>query len=286
MMDLVWVLSALCDRATGRVAVPGFYDDVAPVTPAEMCARRVVRARVRERVSAGGVSDAEPRGRRELYTRIDFDADKYRQNLGVDALSKPDSPSEVLMRRWRHPTLTVHAIQAPAGAAGVICRAVNCNVSMRTVPNQSAERLAQQVRDFVRARFEELRSGNRLEVRVVKAAHWWLGDPAGAFFRAAERAVAEEWGAAPLYIREGGTMPTSHFLQETLRAPVIHIPFGQQSDQAHLENERIRVKNLLKAKAVFKRFLGLVSAVAPAAPAAPAPAAPAAPANAQQSQQM
>jgi len=43
------------------------------------------------------------------------------------------------------------------------------------------------------------------------------------------------------------------------KAPAIHIPIGQRSDAAHLENERIRLENLTKGKDVLRQFLLKIS---------------------------
>lgn len=58
-------------------------------------------------------------------------------------------------------------------------------------------------------------------------------------------------GRRPLYIREGGSIPAIRFLEKEFGAPAAHLPCGQASDSAHLENERIRLLNLLKSREIF-----------------------------------
>lgn len=55
----------------------------------------------------------------------------------------------------------------------------------------------------------------------------------------------------PLYIREGGSIPPIRFLEKEFNAPAAHLPCGQASDAAHLDNERLRVMNLLKSREIF-----------------------------------
>lgn len=55
----------------------------------------------------------------------------------------------------------------------------------------------------------------------------------------------------PLYIREGGSIPPIRFLEKEFNAPAAHLPCGQASDAAHLDNERLRVVNLLKSREIF-----------------------------------
>ena len=57
----------------------------------------------------------------------------------------------------------------------------------------------------------------------------------------------------PLYIREGGSIPAIRFLEKEFDAPAAHLPCGQASDSAHLDNERLRLVNLYKSKDIFKK---------------------------------
>lgn len=56
----------------------------------------------------------------------------------------------------------------------------------------------------------------------------------------------------PIYIREGGSIPTIRFLEKVFGAPAAHLPCGQASDHAHLDNERLRVENLYKSREIFR----------------------------------
>jgi di- and tripeptidase len=59
-------------------------------------------------------------------------------------------------------------------------------------------------------------------------------------------------GTKPLYIREGGSIPSIRFLEKEFGAPAAHLPCGQASDSAHLDNERLRLVNLFNSKKIFK----------------------------------
>ena len=62
----------------------------------------------------------------------------------------------------------------------------------------------------------------------------------------------------PLYIREGGSIPAIRFLEQEFNAPAAHLPCGQASDCAHLDNERLRLLNLYKSREIFRKvFLDL-----------------------------
>jgi di- and tripeptidase len=57
----------------------------------------------------------------------------------------------------------------------------------------------------------------------------------------------------PLYIREGGSIPSIRFLEKQFNAPAAHLPCGQASDNAHLDNERLKLANLYNSREIFKR---------------------------------
>lgn len=55
----------------------------------------------------------------------------------------------------------------------------------------------------------------------------------------------------PMFIREGGSIPTIRFLEKEFSAPAANLPCGQASDNAHLDNERMRIENLYKSREIF-----------------------------------
>ena len=63
--------------------------------------------------------------------------------------------------------------------------------------------------------------------------------------------VKTKKGRKPLYIREGGSIPSIRFLEKEFGAPAAHLPCGQASDSAHLDNERLRLSNLYKSREIF-----------------------------------
>jgi di- and tripeptidase len=119
-------------------------------------------------------------------------------------------------------------------------------------------------------------------VRIDNKAEPWLGVRGNFIFRTLEEAVMRAWGGCgsgcgegekngaavslpanatngeekpkcrkPLYIREGGSIPPIRFLEKEFNAPAAHLPCGQASDAAHLDNERLRVVNLMKSREIF-----------------------------------
>lgn len=63
---------------------------------------------------------------------------------------------------------------------------------------------------------------------------------------------APQTAVKPIFIREGGSIPTIRFLEKEFSAPAANLPCGQASDNAHLDNERMRVENLYKSREIFR----------------------------------
>ncbi|KIY71497.1 Zn-dependent exopeptidase [Cylindrobasidium torrendii FP15055 ss-10] len=160
-----------------------------------------------------------------------------------------------LSARWREPSLTVHSIEGSGANSTVIPGTVKASVSVRIVPDQDLETISHALQTHLTDSFKALESPNRFTVETVKATDWWLGQLDGKWFQALAHAIQEEWGFDPLYIREGGSIPSIPYLEKELGCHALHLPMGQSTDRAHLPNERISLANLKRGKSVIERFL-------------------------------
>ncbi|KAK7689745.1 hypothetical protein QCA50_006384 [Cerrena zonata] len=212
MMDLIQLLGTLAD-CRQKVKIPGFYDDVRPLTEEE----------------------------RQLFQVLS----------GVT-----QTPASSLSAKWREPSLTVHDIQVSGPKnSTVIPSSAHARLSLRIVPDQSLEKIASSLKDYLKTKFDGMQSSNTLEITVAHTADWWLGNLDDPWFNAMENAIREEWGVEPLRIREGGSIPSVPYLEKEFNCHALHLPMGQSTDQAHLPNERMSLCNLQKGQAVVERFL-------------------------------
>ncbi|KAI8139626.1 hypothetical protein BJV82DRAFT_626793 [Fennellomyces sp. T-0311] len=262
LIDLIHVTSKLVDN-NKRVLVPGFYDDVCQVTDAEqklydpivnwLKTSETALSQSRTQHSAitsptlsdrsKGSSDSPCSEKRPIIRPtqyVDLDTEKLKQEL---------------MARWRFPTLSVHKIDVSISNRTIIPRCAKACVSMRIVPNQSIQDIAGKFEDYVRQVFMDMSSENEISVEIQSSAEYWLGNPESRYFKAVENAIQKEWNMQPLYIREGGSIPAVRFLEKFCNAPAVHLPMGQASDQAHLHNERIRLRNLHAGRRIIKTLL-------------------------------
>jgi acetylornithine deacetylase/succinyl-diaminopimelate desuccinylase-like protein len=192
----------------GRVRIPGFYDDVVPLTESD----------------------------RAAIAALPFDDEAYRESLGVPALVG-EVGYTTLERRAVRPTLDLNGISGGFqghGSKTIIPARASAKLTCRLVPDQDPERIFAQLRDYVA---EITPPGVRVEVVSTgfgKPSRTPLDHPATA---AAARAIEAVWGVGPLYIREGGSIPFVAQFQETLGLPVVLLGFSPPDGNFHAPNE-------------------------------------------------
>ncbi|ORY01300.1 Zn-dependent exopeptidase [Basidiobolus meristosporus CBS 931.73] len=227
MVQMIKILSCLVS-SDKEVLIPGFNDRVRPISESEEA----------------------------LYDELveQLCSNSTNTNISTENLKNR------LISRWRMPTLTVHRIDVSGpNNSTVIPASAKAIVSMRIVPDQKLEDIIVKFKTFVEKQFSVLNTDSTLSIEINNTADWWLGDAESPYFKAAESAIEQEWGVKPLHIREGGSIPAIRWLEKCFDAIAINFPMGQSSDQAHLNDERIRLQNLQAGKRIIKNFLRNIS---------------------------
>ena len=215
-MALACMLARLKDDR-GRVAVPGFYDAVRPL------------------------SDAE----RTALAALPLDASRLAAHLGVPALVG-EAEYTPLERLWARPTLDVHGLWggfSGQGAKTVIPARAGAKLSCRLVPDQDPEAIARLVAEYL----EDLAPPG-VHVRV-QALHGGrpvvtpLDHPA---LQAAGRAIQRAFGKPPSFIREGGSIPFVATLVEELGLPCVLLGVGLPDEHTHAPNEFFHLANFYR----------------------------------------
>jgi di- and tripeptidase len=244
LTDLTCVLSKLKGPGN-RIQIPGFYDGIPPVT-------------------------------REEDARYD-DIVSIMVHHQSQAVSE-EKLKQSLMARWREPNLTIHRYKVSGPDGSLVSSHASSHISLRLVPGQEVDTVSKAMSWFLHREFGLLESQNRLTINVDNKAEPWLGDPTNEIFRTLAQAIVEAWPdkfdhssvangsngkvhassvgksskpRQPLFIREGGSIPAIRFLEKEFGAPAAHLPCGRASDSAHLDNERMSLINLLKAREIF-----------------------------------
>jgi acetylornithine deacetylase/succinyl-diaminopimelate desuccinylase-like protein len=214
---VVEMLAALHDDQ-GRVAIPGFYDKVRPL------------------------SDEE----RAEYGRIPFDEEALRQEIGAPALWSGEVGYTPRERLGTRPTLEIHGIRGGfvgQGQKTVIPAKVVAKVSMRLVPDQDPVEIAQ----LFERRIHELAPPTvEVEVRALSHAEAAVIERDTPIMQAAIQAYKQGFGGEPVFLRCGGTLPVVALLNNTLHVPAILIGFGLPDDNGHSPNEKLSLDNFYR----------------------------------------
>ncbi len=210
---LAQILAQMKDRG-GRVKVPGFYDDVRPL------------------------SDAE----RDEYKKLPFSDKQYRKAIGAPKLFG-ESGYTTLERVSGRPTFEVNGLLSGftgEGAKTVLPAVAMAKVSMRLVPDQDPARIASLFEAHVRKV-----APKTVEVKVTNmhGGKPWMASLDNPFVQAAGRAIEKGFGKAPVFTREGGSIPVVATFQEVLGLPSVLFGVGLPDDRIHAPNEKLDLAN-------------------------------------------
>lgn len=208
-------LVASLHDAEGRVAVPGFYDDVKPLESWE----------------------------REAWAKLPFG--------DADILSVTGAPGlfgEVgytsLERTWARPTAEVNGIGGGfqgVGTKTVLPREAFAKLTFRLVPNQQPDAVMEAVKAHLRAHCPH---GVRLEIYGGHAGEPYVTSPASADGVAAQRALRRSFpGSEVALIREGGSIPIVNTFKRVLGVETLLLGLALPDCRAHAPNENFPLEN-------------------------------------------
>ncbi len=198
----------------GRILVPGFYDDVRPLTPAD----------------------------RAAFAALPFDEEAFRRSIGVPALVG-EAGYTTLERRGARPTLDVNGIWGGfqgEGSKTIIPAHAHAKITCRLVPDQDPNRITDLLVSYIG---EIAPPGVRVEVVRQHGGRPSLTPIDHPATKAAARAIEATFGVAPLYIREGGSIPVCASFESILGLPVVLLGFTPPDDHAHAPNEAMDLRN-------------------------------------------
>ena len=223
---LCQIVARLRDEKTGKILIPGFYDDVRPLEDWE----------------------------RKEFGNLPFDEEEYRTELGVPELFGEEGYS-TRERTWARPTCDVNGIfggYMGKGAKTVLPSWGGAKVSMRLVPDQDPRKIAELFTRYVR---EVAPQGVTVEVENLHGADPVIVQAEGPIVEAAMDAMAEVWGARPVRIREGGSIPIVSTFAQVLGAPVLLLGFGLHDDGLHSPNEKFNISHFYNGIRSVARLL-------------------------------
>jgi acetylornithine deacetylase/succinyl-diaminopimelate desuccinylase-like protein len=210
---LAQILAQMKDRG-GRIRIPGFYDDVRELSEAE----------------------------RAEWRKLPFNETKYRKELGAPKLFG-ESGYSTLERVWARPTFEVNGLLSGFtgdGAKTVLPATAMAKVSMRLVPDQHPDKVAQLFEAYLR---KVAPKTVELKVTRMHGGKPWMAEFDNKFVRAAGRAIEKGFGKPPVFNREGGSIPVVSTFQEELGVPSVLFGVGLPDENAHAPDERLDLGN-------------------------------------------
>ena len=209
----------------GRVAVPGFYDSVVELSPAD----------------------------RRMLAKAPFDLKEYKEFLGVRAL-RGEKGYTPLERVGIRPCLDVCGIwggYTGAGAKTVLPSEAHAKISMRLVPDQRSAQITRLVSRHLKKIAPKC---VRVEVKECEGGDGFLIPLSSSAYQAASRAIGEVYGKEPVPARGGGSIAILAEVQKILGIDPLLMGFGLERDTIHSPNESYLLRQFFAGMESIAKF--------------------------------
>ena len=201
------MISKLHDK-NGRITIPGFYDDVIKLTKKE----------------------------KENFKKLKFSEKKFAKNLKVAEL-KGEKGYSTMERIWARPTLDCNGITGGftgKGAKTIIPSKVSAKISMRLVPDQKPQKIFKLFSKYIK---EIAPKSVKVNVTNLQGGDPCLTPLSDKATIAASNAMEKTFGKKTVFIREGGSIPIVSEFSKNLKAQVVLMGLGLNSENLHSPNE-------------------------------------------------
>ncbi len=205
---LARIIAALHDDR-GRVRIPGFYDEVRPISADE----------------------------RSSLDALPF-ADFLFQGLAGSRRLEGEQGHGTLERIGYRPTAEVTGVSSGYSGEGIktiVAAEGRAKITFRLVPDQRPDLIDRSFREWLAL---EMPEGVEYSLTPEGAVAPFLTPTDHPAMGALCRAIERVWGVAPLFTREGGSGP-EETLGRVLEAPLLFLGVGLPGDRIHAPNERM-----------------------------------------------
>lgn len=208
-----------------HITIAGFYDDVAIISPDE----------------------------RQAMNQRPFDLEDYKQYLDInDVLG--ENGYTTIERISIRPTLDVNGIwggYTGEGAKTVLPSKAYAKISMRLVPHQNSEKIAQLfTQHFMRIAPPSV----KVKVTPLHGGEAAVTPTNSLGYRAAAKAMEATFGKTPIPTREGGSIPIVALFEDALKVKTVLLGFGLDTDAIHSPNEHYGLFNYYKGIETIPHF--------------------------------
>jgi acetylornithine deacetylase/succinyl-diaminopimelate desuccinylase-like protein len=219
------MLASLKDR-DGRITVPGFYDRVLPLSAAE----------------------------RRILAQAPFSEEEFKRDAGVSGVwgEKGYTTKEQITAR---PTLEINGIWGGFTGDGpktVLPARAAAKISCRLVADQDHFEIAELLQNHLK---QIAPPDVAVETTRLHGGHGALINLDSKYMRAADQVLQRVFGQAPVYEREGGSIPVVATFQKVLGVDSIMLGFGLPDDNLHSPDERFYLPNFYNGLETMIRYL-------------------------------
>jgi len=228
LAELCQLASQIFDARTGRVRIPGFYDDV-------------------EKLTKKQIGDFKAAG---------FSVKGFMKDHGFKSIRTKD-PLEVMKRLWAMPTFEVHGLvggYTGPGVKTIVPPRAELKASVRLVPNMRGEKVVKLVKAFVRKRNPDVRVEGGSTAAPYKAI------TTGPWVEAARRSMKFAFGRDPVFVREGGTIGAVLSMEQFLECPIVFMGLSLPDHGYHAPNENYDWGQAGGGMVAFAKFFEEVAA--------------------------
>jgi acetylornithine deacetylase/succinyl-diaminopimelate desuccinylase-like protein len=217
-MALCQLLGKLRDK-NGKVAIPGFYDDVEMLSAYE----------------------------RKEFKRLPFKERDYQKFLGVPKLFGERGFTPIEQRSAR-PTLEINGLTSGYqgdGSKTIVPAWARAKITSRLVPNQNPAKIVKLVQQHLKKLCPPT---VRLEIKAGHGAEPYLVSPTSPRAQASLRALKAAFECEPVLMREGGSIPIVNEFKRILKADSLMLGLALPDDNAHSPNEKFDLGNFAKGQ--------------------------------------
>jgi len=222
---LCQMIASLKDEK-GRITIPHFYDKVVELSPEE----------------------------RAEMAKTPFDLEQYKKDLDIEDVAGEEGYSTIERTSIR-PTLDVNGIwggYTQPGAKTVLPSKAYAKISMRLVPNQNPEEIA----ELFARHFKSIAPKSvKVEIKFHHGGFPYVMPTNSLEYKAASLAMEETFGKKPVPTRGGGSIPIVALFEKELGLKSVLLGFGLDSDAIHSPNEHFGIFNFLKGIETIPLFL-------------------------------
>ena len=220
------ILASIHDR-NGKVTIPGFYDGVKPI----------------------------PAATRKEWAKLRFSHKQFLGDVGL-AIPAGEKGYTALEQIWARPTAEVNGIlggYTGEGTKTVLPSKAMAKLTFRLVGGQDPHKVRNAFRKFVKAQVPA-------DCKVAFVTHG--GESSGVsvaadstYVKAAKKALAAEWGKAPVMSGSGGSIPVVESFKKHLKIDSLLVGFARETDSVHSPNEKYDVESFHKGMRSWARII-------------------------------